>query len=195
MHLIWLQLNLFFFSRPGQSQGLLYKLDHVWSCLHTLSKPWENFMFLKILSIRNMGQHKAQFTHLFVTNLLYIFMWVQLVKIQLKIWKKLWPLTIDHSGDNEDSIRFFMFSYLQWNMVTTSFTSTISLCPYHESLPKPWVHVCTMSPCLNHESMSIPWVHVCTIRLIRYHESISIPWVFSIPSFHFIPWEMEFIDT
>ena len=39
--------------------------------------------------------------------------------------KKLWPLTMDHSGDNEDSISFFIFSYLQWNMVTTRFTSTM----------------------------------------------------------------------
>jgi hypothetical protein len=30
-------------------------------------------MFLTILSIRNMSQHKAQFTHLFVTNLPFIF--------------------------------------------------------------------------------------------------------------------------
>ena len=99
------------------------KLDHVWSCLHTLSNPWENFMFLTILSIRNMSQHKGQFPHLFVTNLPFIFMWVQFVKNQLNIWKKLWPLTIDHSGDDEDSISFFIFSYLQWNMITTRFTS------------------------------------------------------------------------
>ena len=39
--------------------------------------------------------------------------------------KKLWPLTIDHSGDNEDSISFFIYSYLQWNMVTTRFTYII----------------------------------------------------------------------
>ena len=45
------------------------KLEHVWSCLHTLSKPWENFMF------STTQQHKAQFTHLFVTNLTFIFMW------------------------------------------------------------------------------------------------------------------------
>ena len=37
---------------------------------------------------------------------------------------KLWPLTIDHSEDNEDSISFFIFFYLQWNMITTKFTST-----------------------------------------------------------------------
>ena len=98
-------------ERHTDSDTLTEKLDHVWSCLHTLSKPWENFMFSTISSIRNMSQHKAQFTHLFVTNLTFIFMWVQLVKNQLKIWKKLWPLTIDHFGDNEDSISFFIFSY------------------------------------------------------------------------------------
>ena len=37
--------------------------------------------------------------------------------------KKLWVLTLDHPGDNEDSISFFIFSYLQWNMITTSFSS------------------------------------------------------------------------
>ena len=26
-------------------------------------------------------------------------------------------------GDNEDSIFFFIFSYLQWNMITTKLTS------------------------------------------------------------------------
>ena len=110
-------------ERHTDSDTLTEKLEHVWSCLHTLSKPLGNLMFSTILSIRNMSKHKAQFTHLFGTNLTFIFMWVQLVKNQLKIWKKLWPLTIDHSGDNEDSISFFIFSYLQWNMVTTSFTS------------------------------------------------------------------------
>ena len=77
--------------------------------------------------IRNMSQHKAQFTHLFVIKLTFIFMWVRLMNNQLKIWKKkLWPHRIDHPGDNEDSISFFIFSYLQWNMITISFTSTIS---------------------------------------------------------------------
>ena len=89
-----------------------------------LIKAMRNFMFLTMLSIRNMSQHKGQFTHLFVTNLPFIFMWVQLLKNQLKIWKKLWPLTIDHSRDNKDYISFFIFSYLQWNMITTRFTST-----------------------------------------------------------------------
>ena len=111
-------------ERQMDSDTLTEKLEQVWSCLHTLTKPWENFMFSTISSTRNMSQHNSQFTHLFVTNLTFIFMWVQLVKNQLKIWKKLWPLTIDHFGDNEDSIIFFIFSYLQWNMVTTRFTST-----------------------------------------------------------------------
>ena len=53
------------------------KLEHVWSCLHTLSKTWVNFMLSTISSIRTMGQHKAQFTHFIVTNLTWIFMWVQ----------------------------------------------------------------------------------------------------------------------
>ena len=56
--------------------------------------------------------------------------------------------------------------------------NTISLCPYHESFPIPWVHVYTMSPCQNNESMSIPWVHVCIRIPILYHESMSIPGVF-----------------
>ena len=113
-------------ERHTDSDTLTEKLDHVWSCLQTLSKPWENFICFTIFSIRNMSQHTAQFTDFFVTNLTFICMWVQLMKNQLKIWreKKLWPLTIDHSGDNEDSISFFIFSYLQWNMITTKLTST-----------------------------------------------------------------------
>ena len=35
-----------------------------------------------------MSQHKAQFTDFFVTNLTLIFMWVQLMKDHLKIWRK-----------------------------------------------------------------------------------------------------------
>ena len=34
-----------------------------------------------------MSQHKADFTHLFVTNLTFIFMWIHLMKNQLKIWR------------------------------------------------------------------------------------------------------------
>ena len=47
------------------------------------------------------------------------------MKNQLKIWKekKLWPLTVDHFRDNEDSISFFIFSYLVWNEITTKLTS------------------------------------------------------------------------
>ena len=58
---------------------------------------------------KNMSKQKIQFSHLFVINLTFIFMWVQLMKNLLKIWKKkkLGPLTVDHSGDNEDSISFF----------------------------------------------------------------------------------------
>ena len=93
------------------------------ACLHTLLKPWEYFMFSTISSIRNMSKHKAQFIYLFVSNLTFIFMWVQLMTYHLKIRKKRWPLTIDHSGENEDSISFFIFSYLQWNMITTELTS------------------------------------------------------------------------
>ena len=116
--------NIPFPKRHTHSDTWAEKLEHVWSCFHTLSKPWENFMFLTILSIRNMSQNKGPFTHLFVTNLPFIFMWVHFVKNQLKIWKKLVPLTIDHSGYNEDSISFLIFSYLQWNIITTRFTST-----------------------------------------------------------------------
>ena len=35
-----------------------------------------------------MSQHKAQFTDFFVTNLTFIFMWVQLMKNHLKIWRE-----------------------------------------------------------------------------------------------------------
>ena len=35
-----------------------------------------------------MSQHKAQFTDFIVTNSTFIFMWVQLMKDALKIWKK-----------------------------------------------------------------------------------------------------------
>ena len=45
-------------------------------------------MFSTISSIRKMSQHKPKFTHLFVTNLTFIFMWVHLMKNQLKICKK-----------------------------------------------------------------------------------------------------------
>ena len=95
-------------KRHTHSDTLTEKLDHVWSCLHTLSKSWENFMFLTILSIRNMSQHKGQFSHLFVTNLPFIF-YVGSIREESTedLEKKLWPLTIDHSGDNEDSISFF----------------------------------------------------------------------------------------
>ena len=51
--------------------------------------------------------------------------------------KKLWPLTIDHFGDNEDSISFSIFSYLQWNMITTKLTSIDTVMNYlstYESL-------------------------------------------------------------
>ena len=110
---------------------LTEKLEHVWSCLHTLSKSWENFMFSTISSIRNMSKHITYFTHLFVTNLMFIFMWVHLMKNQLKIWKKLWALTLDHPGDKEDSISFFIFLYLQWNMITTSFSSNMNVSLVH----------------------------------------------------------------
>ena len=48
-------------------------------------------------------------------------------RINWRYVKKLWPVTIDHSGDNEDSISFFIFSYLQWNMITTKLTSIFRL--------------------------------------------------------------------
>ena len=42
-----------------------------------------------------------------------------------------------------------VISMLWWNLLCTlGVVNTISLCPYHESLPIPWVHVYTMSPCL-----------------------------------------------
>ena len=61
--------------------------------------------------------------------------------------------------------------------------NTIILCPYHESLPIPSVHVYIMGLCLNNKSMSIQWV--CTRSLILYLEFMSIPYVFvkSVVSF------------
>ena len=126
-------------KRHTHSDTLAEKLDHVWSCPHTLSKPWENFMFSTISSIRNMSQPKAYFTHLFVTNLTFIFMWVHLMNNQLKIWKKKKNFDLLQLIILEIMrilLTFFIFSYLQWNMITTSFTSIskdikkVSICIY-----------------------------------------------------------------
>ena len=106
-----------------------------------LIKAMRKFYVLTILSIRNMSQHKGPFTHLFVTNLPFIFMWVQFVKNQLKMWKKLLPLIIDHSGYNDNSISFLIFSYLQWNMITTRFTSIpplVIIHMFHYQILSPW---------------------------------------------------------
>ena len=54
----------------------------------------------------------------------------------------------------------------------------MSLSQYHGCC-LPWVFANSKSPCLlYHESMSKPWVHVCTIIPIQNHGTISIPKVF-----------------
>ena len=66
----------FLYSFPGKEYGLRHidvktKTRLVMS--PHLIKPWENFMFSIISSIRNISQHKAQFTQLFVTNLTFFY--------------------------------------------------------------------------------------------------------------------------
>ena len=61
---------------------------YFWSCLHTLSKPWENFyVFNNIIYQKYEPTHSSIFRFL-VTNLTFIFIWVQLMKDHLKIWRK-----------------------------------------------------------------------------------------------------------
>ena len=75
---IWNQhifLDISFPKRYMDSDALTEKLEHAWSCLRTLSKPWENFMFSTISSIRYMSQHKAQFTDFCASNLTFILCW------------------------------------------------------------------------------------------------------------------------
>ena len=133
-------------KKHTDSDTLTEKLEHVWSCLRTLSKPWENFTFSTISSIRNMSQHKAQLTHLKKKSIGHLFLcgfnWWR-INWRYGEKKKIWPLTIDHSGDNEDSLSFFIFSYLQWNMITTKLTSK---CKYfHPALLDRVVNISTGS--------------------------------------------------
>ena len=99
-------------KRHTHSDTLAEKLDHVWSCPHTLSKPWENFMFSTISSIRNTSQHKAQFT---------VFCY------QFDIYFYASPIDEGSPEDMGEKELFFLFSYIQWNMITTKLTSTLPL--------------------------------------------------------------------
>ena len=88
---------VFLYSVPKKAYALRHVGGKTRPCLVMspyLIKAMRNFfMFLTILSIRNMSQHKGPFTHLFVTNLPFIFMWVQFVKNHLKIWRKKFDLS------------------------------------------------------------------------------------------------------
>ena len=69
------------------SDMLTEKLEHVWSFLHTLSKPWESFIFLRISPIRNMSHHKAQFTEFSSTNFTF-FCGSNWWRITWRYWKQ-----------------------------------------------------------------------------------------------------------
>jgi hypothetical protein len=118
----------FLYSIPEKAYALRHVDGKTRPCLvmspYLIKAMRKFYVFNNIIHQKYEPTQRSIYSYVCYQFAIY-FMWVQLVKNQLKIWreKKLWPLTIDHSGDNEDSISFFIFSYLQWNMITTKFTS------------------------------------------------------------------------
>ena len=109
------------------------KLEHVWSCPHTLSKPWEKFYV-----IHNIIYQKYEQTQ---CSIYWFFCYQFDIFLCGSYW---WRITWRYGKQNFDLLQliipeimrillsFFIFSYLQWTMITTKPTSTLYcylLCP------------------------------------------------------------------
>ena len=120
---------------PGKSYRLRHIDAETSKCLvmsFSLIEYMSKFHVLKYHLSEIWAKTKAQFPDLKKNkqfdNSFYV---DKLIKDHLTITICFLPLTVDRLGYNEDSISFFIFFNVQWNMMTTKLSSTMSLSQYH----------------------------------------------------------------
>ena len=139
-------LDILFLERHQDWDTLTQQLENVLSWLYVLSQTWANFMILIISSFRNKSQNKSSISIFSKANLTIFLRWLTWYWITWHYEEetKLWPFTDNPFGYNEDSISFFIFFNVKWNMMTTKHSS---ICVHWTVLNCTFLQQCTVLHC------------------------------------------------